>query len=280
MAYERDPKSDLAVWLGEQLREARLAAGITSQDALARELGYDRTTINKVETGASPASDDLAIRIAKRFPGAAGGKFVDLSDVARRMAARASKHPGWFGKTWVPTEAESTALRWWEPLLIPGLLQTRDYIRALLRAWYPADTDEQIEQRVNERVARQVILDRATPPYLRIVLDELVLHRMIGSPATMRTQLTHLAEMGLRHSIAIQVLPATLGANPGLGGAFILAEPSGVVCLETTADAQITAVPEVREHVALVFERLTEEALPRSASRDRLLKAANEVWNA
>ncbi len=100
MANERDPKSDLAVWLGEQLREARLAAGMTSQDALARDLGYDRTTINKVETGASPASDDLAVRIAKRFPGAAGGKFVDLSDVARRMAAKASKHPGWFGKTW------------------------------------------------------------------------------------------------------------------------------------------------------------------------------------
>jgi DNA-binding XRE family transcriptional regulator len=280
VANERDPKSDLAVWLGEQLREARLAAGITSQDALARDLGYDRTTINKVETGASPASDDLAIRIAKRFPGAAGGKFVDLSDVARRMAARASKHPGWFGKEWGPTEAESTALRWWEPLVIPGSLQTADYARALFRAWHPAASDEEIEAMVNDRMTRQAILDRATPPYLRIVLDELVLHRLIGSPAIMDAQLVHVAEMSRRPSIAVQILPATLGANPGLGGAFILAEPSGTVCLETTVDAQITADPNIRERMSVIFERLTEEALPRSASRDLTLKAAKELWNA
>ncbi len=123
-------------------------------------------------------------------------------------------------------------------------------------------------------------MDRATPPYLRVVLDELVLHRMIGSPAIMRAQLLHLAEMGLRHSIAIQILPTTLGANPGLGGAFILAEPSGTVCLETTVDAQITTDPSLRERMSVIFERLTEEALPRSASRDLTLKAAKELWNA
>jgi DNA-binding XRE family transcriptional regulator len=280
VANERDPKNDLAVWLGEQLREARLAAGITSQEALSRELGYDRTTINKVETGASPASDDVAIRIANRFPGIAGGNFVDLSDVARRMMTMASKHPGWFGKEWGPTEAESTALRWWEPLLIPGSLQTADYARALFRARNPAASDEQIEAMVNDRMARQAILDRATPPYLRIVLDELVVHRLIGSSATMYAQLMHVAEMSLRPSIAVQLLPVTLGANAGSSGAFILAEPSGTVCLETAIDAQITADPGMRERVALVFEGLTEEALPASTSRDRILKAANEKWNA
>lgn len=280
MANERDPKSDLAVWLGEQLREARLAAGTASQDALARELGYDRTTINKVETGASPASDDLAIRIAKRFPGAAGGKFVDLSDVARRMVAKASKHPGWFGKEWGPTEAESTSLRWWEPLLVPGSLQTADYARTLFRARNPAASDEQIETMVNDRMARQAILDRTSPPYLRIVLDELVVDRLIGSSAIMYAQLVHVAEMSRRPSIAVQLLPATLGANAASSGAFILAEPSGTVCLETAIDAQITADPGMRERVALIFERLTEEALPASTSRDRILKAANEKWNA
>lgn len=73
MANDRDPRSDLGVWLGEKLRIAREAAGYTSQDALARDLGFDRTTINKLETGVRPPSDDVAGKIAARFPDLCNG---------------------------------------------------------------------------------------------------------------------------------------------------------------------------------------------------------------
>ncbi|HEX6524873.1 MAG TPA: helix-turn-helix transcriptional regulator [Streptosporangiaceae bacterium] len=78
MTNDHDPRSDLGAWLGEELRNVRLAAGFATQDALARDLGFERTTINKAETGAAPPSHDVAARLAERLPGLAGGKFIEL----------------------------------------------------------------------------------------------------------------------------------------------------------------------------------------------------------
>ncbi len=109
------------MWLGEELRCARLAAGYTSQDQFARELGFDRTVIVKAETGARPPSEDMAARIAEMFPELCNGLYVRLAGIARKSNGPI---PGWFAD-WVEIEARATILRWWEPLLIPGLLQTR-----------------------------------------------------------------------------------------------------------------------------------------------------------
>jgi DNA-binding XRE family transcriptional regulator len=107
---------------------ARLSAGYTSQDQFARELGFDRTVIVKAETGARPPSEDIAGRIAERFPDLCNGLCVWLASIARKSNGPI---PGWFAD-WVEVEAKATILRWWEPLLIPGLLQTEDYARAVL----------------------------------------------------------------------------------------------------------------------------------------------------
>jgi DNA-binding XRE family transcriptional regulator len=122
MAHDRDSRGDLGVWLGEELRCARLAAGYTSQDQFARELGFDRTVIVKAETGARPLSEDIAARIAVMFPDLCNGLYVRLASIARKSNGPI---PGWFAD-WVEIEAKATILRWWEPLLIPGLLQTED----------------------------------------------------------------------------------------------------------------------------------------------------------
>src|SRR6266700_4942367 len=82
MANDRDSRGDLGVWLGEELRCARLAAGYTSQDQLARELGFDRTVIVKAETGARPPSEDMAARIAEVFPELCNGLYVRLAGIA------------------------------------------------------------------------------------------------------------------------------------------------------------------------------------------------------
>ncbi len=81
MANDRDP---LGVWLGEELRRARLAAGYTSQDQLARALGFDRTVITKAETGGRPPSDDVAAKLTELFPDLCNGLYVPLAEVARR----------------------------------------------------------------------------------------------------------------------------------------------------------------------------------------------------
>ncbi len=93
MANDRDPRSDLGAWLGEELRRARLDAGFTSQDQLACELGFDRTVIVKAETGARPPSEDVAPMIAEMFPGLCNGLYVRLAAIARKSNGPI---PGWF----------------------------------------------------------------------------------------------------------------------------------------------------------------------------------------
>jgi DNA-binding XRE family transcriptional regulator len=276
MANDRDPRSDLGAWLGEELRRVRVAAGFRSQDQLARRLGFERTVITKIETGDRSPSADVASALVTLFPDLGGGRFGELAEVARRATG---KFPGWFERDWLPVEREAASLRWWEPILIPGLVQTGDYARALFQAWQPASSEDDLDALVTGRLERQGVLDRDDPPDLRAVLDESVLHRLIGSPKIMHDQLEHLADMSCRPMVTVQVIPAELGAHGGLLGAFIVAGPSGTVYLETAVEAQITGDDQVRERAALTFDRLTRDALPRGASRDLILKVASEQWN-
>jgi DNA-binding XRE family transcriptional regulator len=275
MTNDRDPRSDLGAWLGEALRTARMAAGYTSQDALARELGFDRTTINKAETGAR-ISEEVAVEIAGKFPELANGLYVQLCAVARKSNG---KFAGWFEKDWLPIEREATSLRWWEPIIVPGLLQTADYARALSQAWEPASSADDLDQLVNGRLERQAILDRESPPHLRVVLAESVLHNLVGSSKIMYEQLVHLADMSCRPAVIVQVLPAEIGAHGGMLGAFTLAQPSGTVYLETAVEAQITGDETFRERAALLFDRLAADALSRTQSRDFIHKVAEHEWN-
>jgi transcriptional regulator with XRE-family HTH domain len=276
MASDRDPRSDLVAWLGEEVRRARLAAGFKSQDQLARRLGFDRTVITKIESGDRPPSAEVAEALATLFPGLGGGRFAELAEVARRAFG---KFPGWFERDWLPVEREAASLRWWEPMLIPGLMQTAEYARALFEAWQPASSQEDLEALVSGRLDRQRILDRDAPPDLRVVLDEPVLRKPIGSAKIMAAQLEHLADLSARPMITVQIVPGELGAHGGLLGAFIIAGPAGIVYLETAVEAQVTGEAPVRDRAALIFDRLTRDALPRGASRDLILKVAHEQWN-
>jgi hypothetical protein len=120
--------------------------------------------------------------------------------------------PAWF-ETWLEAEREAHMLRIWQPLIIPGLLQTAGYARALFLA---AGADEdQAEDMVKARLDRQEILDRPGPPDLVTVLDESVLHRLIGSPQVMADQLSYIAERAMLPHILVQVVPAATGRMPG-----------------------------------------------------------------
>jgi hypothetical protein len=126
-----------------------------------------------------------------------------------------------------------------------------------------------------------VVLDRDQPPLLWLVIDEAVLHREVGGAKVMHDQLVHLAELSERPNITVEVTPDTSGAHSGLLGAFAIAEfadaPS-VVDLETAAGGQIAEERSVVAGIALAFDTLRSEALPRGASRDLIRKAAEERW--
>jgi len=169
-------------------------------------------------------------------------------------------------------------LRLWSPVLVPGLLQTAEYARALFLAAGPdGDTADEL---VVIRMGRQDILDRPDPPQVVAVLDETVLHRLIGSPPVMADQLAHLADVSERPNVSVQVIPADTGANAGLSGAFDLASSDGPEVLRIEAVEDVTA--ETRSLVrraASIFVRVQADALPRAASRALILEAA-EQWKA
>ena len=123
-------------------------------------------------------------------------------------------------------------------------------------------------------------MERAGAPQLWCVLDEDVLHRAIGGNKVMRSQLYRLADLAEHPKTLIQVIQAA-GAHAGLLGHFVIADLDGkppMVYLETAAEGQVTDSPSVAAHVALRFDRLRAEALPRAASRDLIRRVAEEQW--
>ncbi len=263
-------------FFGAELRRARAAAGM-SQDQLGRALSFSGDLVGKIETCERAPAPEFAAGCDSVFP-QFDGLFTRLVGLARRWEG---PYPQWF-RDWVQAEREATSLRWWEPMLVPGLLQTADYARALFRAWQSGISDEELEELVNARVERQSILDRPDPPELWVVVDGAVLHRLIGSRKTMHDQLLYLAETSCRPSITVQVVPAEVGAHAGLLGAFIVAgfgdRALSILYAETAVEGQTIERSALVSKAALAFDRLRPEALPRGASRDLIGKVAEERW--
>jgi transcriptional regulator with XRE-family HTH domain len=269
-----DPERNPAGFLGAELRRARLAAGYSSQEALAARLGYDRSVIAKAETGERPPSPEVADAIeAELFPAGPSGFVGRLAALARRAGGPV---PSWF-ESWLEAERDAHMLRLWSPVLVPGLLQTAGYARALFLA--TGLDEDAAQEHVTVRLDRQAILERPHPPHVVTVLDQSVLHRLIGSPQVMADQLMHIAELSERPDLSVQVIPADTGANAGLSGAFDLASSEGgpeVVRMEAVEDVTVESRSLVRK-AANIFVRVQADALPRAASRTLILEAA-EQW--
>jgi transcriptional regulator with XRE-family HTH domain len=268
-----DPESNPASFLGAELRRARVAAGFSSQEALAAKLGYDRSVIAKAETGERPPSPEVADALqAELFPAGPDGLVVRLATLARRADGPI---PSWF-ESWLEAERAAHMLRLWSPVLIPGLLQTGEYARALFLA---TGLDEDAAAgHVAVRLGRQAILERPKPPHVVVVLDEPVLHRLIGSSQVMADQLTHIADISERPNVSVQVIPSDTGANAGLSGAFDLASGDGapeVLRMEAVEDVTVESRSLVRT-AADIFVRIQADALPRAASRALILEAAQQ----
>jgi transcriptional regulator with XRE-family HTH domain len=268
----RDPETDPRARLGDELRRARAAAGFSSQETLAAKLGFDRSVIAKAETGERPPTPDVLAAWCQAC-GVDGELFERWAVLARRADGPV---PTWF-EGWLDAEGKAHTLRLWSPVLLPGLLQTADYARALFVAM--GMDEDAAEEQVSVRLARQEILDRADPPQVVAVVYEAVLHHLIGSPGVMHDALVNVAELSQRTNISVQVVPVATGANAGLGGSFCIASGDGapeVLLMETVEDV----TTETRSHVrraANMFVRVQAEALPRAASL-ALIREAAEQW--
>jgi len=169
---------------GADLRFYRTRAGLSQKDLAARA-NVSHDVISKIETGERPPAEDFPPRLDAVPELDTRGALTRLWDHLKK--GQKQRMYGWF-QEWADIEAQATVLRWYEPLVAPGLLQTEDYAR-------PDGNQDDLDEQVAARLARQAILDRMTSPQLWCILDEGVLHRAIGGSKVMRSQLYRLAEV-------------------------------------------------------------------------------------
>jgi transcriptional regulator with XRE-family HTH domain len=258
--------------LGAEIRLAREDAGMSQAD-LAAVTCNDRSYVSLVENGHIDPSGQFVNGCDRAFPGMRGW-FTRFWQDARTW----DQYPAWF-KDWVEMEQRAAVIRWYEPLLIPGLVQTTDYALAVL-SWGPNGADA--ENQVNLRMERQRILHRANPPELWVTLGESAIRRRVGSGELMCGQLKHLAELSHRPNVVVQIVPEDADAYGGLSGAFAMAtvEPSdSVVYLETGLRGLTTQDPTMVRNAAQTFEYLRADALSTRQTQD-LLAEVGEKWTA
>jgi len=257
----------------DELKAAREQRGWSQAD-LAEQIPYSLSTISMVGALHRVPTRDLATHLDKVF--GTPGTFTRLEGRLRDLPFPASFRP------FAAYEAEATALYVFEHSLIPGLLQTPEYARAVL-ATRPNTAEDEIENLVAARLARQVILtrDEPPPPLLWALIDEGVLHRPVAPAEVIRDQLARLMELSRRPNVTVQVLPYSAGGHTGLLGAFTIADlggNEGTVNVEDITDGRVFEDPSMVSRVTLRYKSLQSEALPKGASRELIARVAEERW--
>lgn len=212
---EPDPGTGPLALFAAEHRRYRHAAGVSQAD-LGTTLNYTAQFVGMIEVAERTPSRRYS-QAADHALHADGG-LLNCWQLVSRMHV-----PSWFGP-FIKVEAEATAMREWECMAVPGLLQTPDYARALARAMRPHASAEQIDREVDIRMERQQLLFRPDPPLLWVVMDENVLRRQAGGPEVMRTQYARLIELSELPHVVIQVLPLDAGMHTGQAGAFEILE--------------------------------------------------------
>jgi transcriptional regulator with XRE-family HTH domain len=266
-----DPYESPLAFFGAAVRRHRLRLGLT-QNQLGKQMNYSEDTISKIETGETVPTIEFGTACDREF-----GTHEDMAHLAK-MVRKLEAHPVWL-RPWVDAEREARKLRSWEPLIVDGLLQIEEYARHLLRR-RPGATDEQVEELVAARVDRQQILAAEEPPLLWVVMDEWVLHRQVGTAATMRKQLDALLKAAEQPNVTIQIVP--VGAQiTGLTGAFTIADSSqGVVTvyLESAREGQVTERPEDVEAITDTWDAIRAKALTDDASMELIAQVMEQKW--
>jgi hypothetical protein len=270
----RSPENDPAALLGMELARVRIEAGHPVQAAFAVVLGYERTVISKAESGDRPPTD-VVFAAWMNACGIAGTERAMLERQLTLARNARGAVPGWF-TWWIDVERQADSIRIWCPLVIPGLLQVEEYIRAM---YLLAGVDEdEADERVAARLDRQAILDGDDPVHLTVLVEESVLHRLMGTAEIMVKQLEHLTAISRRRRITLQLVRGP-GAVAGLNGAFDIASGPGVpdtIRIDAVAD-QITDSRELVRTMAAVFEQIRGHALNVEESQAAIVEAI-ERW--
>ncbi len=271
--------------LGIELRRLREQASLTCEE-VGQRLDCSGTRISRMETGRiSVRPGD--VRELLEIYGVTGGEADALVQLAREARQKGWWHtygrvlPPWF-EAYVGLEAAAIRFRDFQSMVVPGLLQTEDYARAVLRAAPNPGSPEDTDRQVALRMERQAILGQANPPDLWVVLTENIVRVQVGGPAVMRSQLRRLIDVAERSSVTLQVLPFTTAAHVDPISPFTIlefpdpADPTVVYLEHLTGSLFLEAAEEVSRYT-VVFDHLRAEALGTAPSIDLIARVAAEL---
>jgi transcriptional regulator with XRE-family HTH domain len=260
-----DPRSSMWAWIAYALRWNRVERGETGA-LLAKTLNVARSTISRLENGEAKLTDKQAAKIDKKWR--TGGFFT-----IALWYARLGHDPNWL-KNLAEFERRASVIYNYDGQLVPALLQTPDYARALLLA----GRNKNLESDLDKRMARQTILDKPEPPELSVLLSESVLDIPVGGPAIMRAQLEHLLQMATRPNIVVRVVPREAGAHEGLDGPFkvFTVNEGDVGFVEAPTGGRLVPQRDEAYELRARFERIGHVALPVHSSR-RLIESLMEA---
>lgn len=274
------------------LRERREQAGMTATEA-AKLLEHDRSWLSRIES-AEVKCHPTTVRLILGLYGVEPAAIEAVAVVARETRERGwyqdytDAMPDWFAG-YVGLETDASVIRTYESQVMPGILQTEAYARALAFAAPLPEPTAATERRIELRMARRAVLDRDDPPQLRVVLDEAVLRRTVGGKAVMREQIDHLIEIAQAPTVDILVLPFEVGAHAGCDGRFILMDfpplpppypettRTSVVYVDTLTFGKYLEKPTELATYAAAFERLCSSALDAGRSESFLRTIAKDL---
>lgn len=269
--------------LGAELRRLREAAGMTCEQ-VGEYLDCSASKISRIETARVPART-IDVQALCQLYQASDEQAASLLALVRESKQTGWWHrfddalPDWF-ETYVGLEAAAATIRTYEIQLIPGLLQTEGYARALFQSGLNGSMD--IEGAVGIRRARQQVLTGENPTRYWAILSEAALHRMVGGPGVMRDQLLYLAEAAQLPHVTLQVIRNDIGAHPGMLTPFVIlgfperADPR-VVFIDYLTGALYLEKPEEVDRYDLAFNHLVAVAIAPSQTIELVQELAKRL---
>ncbi|MFJ3672177.1 helix-turn-helix domain-containing protein [Streptomyces sp. NPDC090106] len=269
--------------LGQELRRLRELKGMTAEE-VAERLLVSQSKISRLENGRRSISQ----RDVRDLCGVYEVEDHRIVDSLMQMA-KDSRQQGWwhaFGdvpySVYIGLETDAASLRIYDPQVVPGLLQTRQYAETLIAGALPETPPAEIEKRVQVRMRRQErIAAEENPLRLWTVMDEAALRRMVGNRSMMRDQLEHLVEQSQLPHVTMQVIPFEMGAHPGINGQYAILEfpdaaDSSVVYIEgVTSDLYLEKPNDVQKY-SVMYEHLRAQALNVDQSRQFIADVAKD----
>ncbi|MFI6758264.1 helix-turn-helix domain-containing protein [Micromonospora sp. NPDC050417] len=270
--------------LGAELRRLRESAGVTIE-VVAERLECSQSKISRIETGHTTATV-RDVRDMISIYGIVGKESEDLLQIARE-----ARQKGWWASystvltsAYVGFEAAAGSIRAYEQQVVPGLLQTEEYAKAMIRSARPDITTDEVEQRVRVRLGRQSLLSQDDPIDVWVVLDETVVSRPVGGDEVMRDQLKRLVEAADQPNVTIQILPFDVGAHAGMDGTFTIldfpepGDPPVVYAENATGGLFLEKVEELQKY-AFIFDHIRAAAIRPEDSVALIARLAEEpLW--